>query len=97
VGPHHLCVERACQLKSGDDQLKSGDERCSYVGDLAARRPPVTRFSSRRSDADTALVDSYDIQCGPVRQALIRYLSERTPAIVDYSTLATLVDVLEQL
>lgn len=45
----------------------------------------------QRSVAD--LVDAYELACRPVRDVLVRYLSERAPA-VDYATLKSLVGIL---
>jgi integrase len=52
---------------------------------------PTLRAARNRGQRSVAeLVDSYELQCQPVRELLIRYLSERAPAI-DYSTLTSLV------
>ena len=48
----------------------------------------------RRGQRPTAeLVDSYQIQCQPIRDVLVRYLDERRPA-VDYSSFRTLLGTL---
>jgi integrase len=48
----------------------------------------------RRGQRPTAeLVDSYQIQCQPIRDVLVRYLNERRPAL-DYSSFRTLAGTL---
>jgi hypothetical protein len=52
---------------------------------------PTLRAARHRGQRTVAeLVDAYDVQCQPIREVLIRYLSERAPSL-DYSTLTGLV------
>ncbi|MEU9891073.1 site-specific integrase [Sphaerisporangium sp. NPDC051011] len=52
---------------------------------------PTLRATRCRGQLTIAeLVDAFDVQCQPVRELLIRYLSERAPSI-DYSSLTGLV------
>jgi hypothetical protein len=56
--------------------------------------PPNLIEMLRRGQRPTAeIVDSYHVQCGPIRNVLVRYLDERRPS-VDYGTFRSLVATL---
>lgn len=56
------------------------------TGVFPADTPTLRAAQQRGQQTVTDIVDSYDVQCRPVRAVLIRYLSERA-ASLDYSSL----------
>ncbi|MEU8139561.1 tyrosine-type recombinase/integrase [Streptodolium elevatio] len=52
--------------------------------------PPLRSHLHRGQRTVAELVDMYQVQCAPVREVLVRYLSERAPAI-DYNSVVELV------
>ncbi len=60
------------------------------TGVFPAGTPTLRAARQRGQRSITELVDAHAVQCQPVRQLLIRYLSERAPSI-DYSSLLGLV------
>ncbi|WP_430789170.1 tyrosine-type recombinase/integrase [Actinoplanes sp. G11-F43] len=58
---------------------------------------PTLRAARQRGQLTVAeMVDSYDVHCQPIRDMLVRYLSERAPS-VDYNTLAKSTSILVSL
>jgi integrase len=58
-----------------------------FPGDAPSSLARIGRFTGQSSVE--GLVDRYELQCGPVRDLIVDYLSERQPAL-DYSSLDTL-------
>jgi hypothetical protein len=64
------------------------------MGILAVDTPPTIYAASRRGQLTIPeIVDGYDIQCRPIRDLFVDYLTERAPGL-DYSTIRQLASKL---
>lgn len=79
-------------LRSGHRSVHAAWELLQGIGVLPADKSLRATLTTGQRTTEQ-LVDTYQIQSQPVRDLLVRYLTERRPAI-DYTTLSTLAQTL---
>lgn len=89
--PAHLVAYQRVMSRLGyTKSLVLAFDMLREVGVLPSGTPALRSVLHRGQRTVAELVDMYEVRCGPVRDLLVRYLSERAPAL-DYSSLTELV------